>query len=312
MTTDFTAAHAALVTRLQELKKERQAVILAHNYQLGEVQDVADFLGDSLDLSKKAASTDAKVVVFAGVHFMAETAAILSPEKTVLLPEPRAGCPMADMASAAQLRALKKEHPDAKVICYVNTSAEVKALCDVACTSANAAQIVERFPKDQKIIFVPDQNLGQNVMRQSGHTNMVLWPGCCPIHDRMTAEHVEARRRQFPGAPVVVHPECRPEVVEAADAALSTSGILSYAAQSDAETILIGTELGIMYRLAKENPNKTFVPVTEQAICPDMKLITVAKLVECLEKMQTKVTVPEEIRGRARKAVLRMTGDEPL
>jgi len=296
-----------LLERLEELRKSRDAVILAHNYQLGEVQDVADFIGDSLDLSRKAASTDKAVIVFAGVHFMAETAAMLSPDKTVLLPEPRAGCPMADMVDAESLRALKAEHPGAAVVCYVNTSAEVKAECDVCCTSANAAEIVSRFPEDQEIIFVPDRNLGANVKRQTGRERMVLWPGYCAVHDRILPDHVRLRREQFPEAAVVVHPECRPEVVELADAALSTSGILRFAAETDAKTVLVGTELGIVHRLQKESPSKIVIPVTEQAVCANMKGTTLEKVVRSLETLEPKIEVPEPIRSRAAEAVRRMT-----
>ncbi len=300
------ADRSELVARIDELRQRRSAVILAHNYQLGEIQEIADFLGDSLDLSKKAKSTEAEVIVFCGVRFMAETAAILSPDKVVLLPEPRAGCPMADMADAAALRALRAEHPEAKVVCYVNTTAEVKAECDITCTSANAAEIVSRFPEDQEIIFVPDRNLGANVQNQTGR-ELILWSGCCSVHDRIRPEDVDRRRAQFPEAKVIVHPECRPEVVERADAALSTSGMVRFAAETEAPTVIVGTELGLSYRLQKENPDKRFVPLTEQAICPDMKITTLEKVAAALENRSPRITVPEEIRARAERAVLRMT-----
>lgn len=298
---------ADLQRRVRELREERGAVVLAHNYQLGEVQEVADFLGDSLDLSKRAAETDAKVIVFCGVRFMAETAAILSPDKVVLLPEPAAGCPMADMIDAESLRAMKAKHPGAAVVCYVNTSAEVKAEADVCCTSANAAEVVSRFPADREILFVPDRNLGRNVQLQTGRERMTLWPGFCNVHDRIRPEHVARRRAEHPAAAVIVHPECRPEVVELADAALSTSGMVRFAAETEARTVVVGTELGLIYRLAKENPDKTFVPLTEQAVCPTMKMTTLEGVVWALESLEPRVTVEEEVRRRAEVAVRRMT-----
>jgi quinolinate synthase len=301
-----TRDHAALVEKLGELRRLRNAVILAHNYQLGEVQDVADFLGDSLDLSRKAMATDADVIVFCGVHFMAETAAILSPHKTVVLPEPRAGCPMADMIDAETLRDLRGKHPGAVVVCYVNTSAEVKAESDVCCTSANAAEIVSRFPPDQEIIFVPDRNLGANTAARLGR-EMILWPGFCAVHDRIRPDDIARRRARFPGAVVMVHPECRPEVVQAADVALSTSGMVRFARENTADTVIVGTELGLIHRLQKESPDTLFVPLTEQAVCPNMKLTTLEKVVAALESLEPRITVPEEIRLGAERAVRRMT-----
>ena len=297
---------AAIKARINELRRQRQAVILAHNYQIGEVQDVADFLGDSLDLSQKARRIDARVIVFCGVHFMAETAAILSPEKVILLPELRAGCPMADMIDVESLVDLKAKHPRAKVVCYVNTTAEVKAESDVCCTSSNAAEIVSRFPADQEIIFVPDRNLGANVQEQTGR-KLILWPGYCHVHDELRPEDIEQKRAQFPGAPVIVHPECRPEVVQRADAALSTSGMVRFAADTKAPTVVVGTELGLCYRLEKENPTKRFVPLSEKSLCPNMKRTTLRKIAAALETMEPRITVPEEIRLRAEQAVLRMT-----
>jgi quinolinate synthase len=301
-----TRDHAALVERLGELRRLRNAVILAHNYQLGEVQDVADFLGDSLDLSRKAMATDADVIVFCGVHFMAETAAILSPHKTVVLPEPRAGCPMADMIDAETLRDLRGKHPGAVVVCYVNTSAEVKAESDVCCTSANAAEVVSRFAPDQEIIFVPDRNLGANTAARMGR-EMILWPGFCAVHDRIRLDDIARRRARFPGSVVMVHPECRPEVVGAADTALSTSGMVRFARETTADTVIVGTELGLVHRLQKESPEKLFVPLTEQAVCPNMKLTTLEKVVAALESLAPRITVPEDVRLRAERAVRRMT-----
>jgi quinolinate synthase len=237
---------------------------------------------------------------------MAETAAILSPDKVVLIPEPRAGCPMADMVDAESLIAMKAKHPEAVAICYVNTTAEVKAECDCCCTSANAAEIVSRYPKDQEIIFVPDRNLGANVELLTGR-KMILWPGFCNVHDRIRPEMIDLRRAQFPEAKVMVHPECRPAVVAKADAALSTSGMIRFGAETEAKTVIVGTELGLIYRLQKENPGKLFIPLTEQAVCPNMKMTTLEKVATALENMAPRVAVDEEIRVRAERAVLAMT-----
>jgi quinolinate synthase len=299
------ATNKKLIDRIAKLKKEKNAVILAHNYQLGEVQDVADHVGDSLDLSRKAAATSADVIVFAGVHFMAETAKILSPKKTVLLPSLHAGCPMADMVDADSLIAKKKQHPDAVVVTYVNSTAEVKAYSDICCTSANAVKVVESIPRDKKIIFVPDQYLGGYVQDQTGR-EMILWPGYCPTHKRITLEQIEQKRKQFPDAKLVVHPECRLEVSKAADVVASTSGIIRFAGESDAKQFIIGTELGIIHRLQKENPDKVFIPISEQAVCPNMKRTELETLVESMEKMQHRIELDEEIRKKAENAVLRM------
>ncbi len=294
-----------LVTRIDALRRERRAVILAHNYQLGEVQDVADFTGDSLDLSRKAAATDARVIVFCGVHFMAETAKILSPAKTVLLPDPESGCPMADMIDGAALRRMKAEHPGAAAVCYVNTTAEVKAECDVCCTSANAEKVVATVPPDREVLFVPDKYLGGHVMRRSGRA-MILWPGFCPTHARILPEHVERRKRENPGAVVLAHPECRAEVTALADQVLSTGGMIRFVRESPATTFVVATEVGILHRLQRENPGKTFVPVTEQAICPNMKRITLDKVLWALERMETRIEVPDDVRVRAEAALRRM------
>jgi len=294
-----------VVTRIDALRRERRAVILVHNYQLGEVQDVADFTGDSLDLSRKAAATDAQVIVFCGVHFMAETAKILSPEKTVLLPDPESGCPMAEMIDGAGLRKMKAEHPGAVAVCYVNSTAEVKAECDVCCTSANAEKVVATIPPEREVLFVPDKYLGGHVMRRSGR-KMTLWPGFCPTHARILPEHVERRKREHPGAIVLAHPECRAEVTALADEVLSTGGMIRHVRESPAATFVIATEVGILHRLQRENPDKTFVPVTEQAICPNMKRITLDKVLWALERMETRIEVPEDVRVRAEAALRRM------
>jgi len=295
---------ADLVQQLNQLKKERNAVILVHNYQRAEVQDIGDFVGDSLELSRKAAEIDADVIVFCGVHFMAETAAILNPDRIVLLPDSHAGCPMADMITADRLREKKKELPDASVVCYVNSSAEVKAESDVCCTSANAVRVIENLDSGE-ILFVPDQYLGHFVSTRTGR-EMHLWPGYCPTHARIQREDILQKKQEYPQAKVVVHPECRPEVTEMADAVLSTSGICRYAAQPEVRELIVGTENGIIHRLQKENPDTKFIPLSERAVCPNMKLITLEKVVWSLQEMETRVIVPEPIRIRAKRSVDRM------
>ena len=286
------------------LKERRKAVILAHNYQRGEVQDIADFVGDSLELSQNAARTDAQVIVFCGVHFMAETAAILSPDKTVLLPDLKAGCPMANMITAERLIAKKRELPGDTVVCYVNSSADVKAESDVCCTSANALKVVESLDTDE-ILFVPDQYLGHYIATKTDK-KMILWPGYCPTHVRIQPEDITAARARYPGARVVVHPECRPEVIALADEVLSTGGMCRFARQTDAREIIVGTEIGIIHRLSKENPDKKFIAASQKAVCPNMKLITLEKILWALEDMAHQVVVPEGVRARAGAAVDRM------
>ncbi len=299
------SADDELTAKIARLKQKRRAIILAHNYQLGEVQDAADLTGDSLDLSRKAAATEAEVIVFCGVHFMAETAAILSPGKTVLLPDRHAGCPMADMVDAESLRRKKAEHPGAAVISYVNSTAEVKAESDVCCTSANAAKVVNSISPGREIIFVPDKYLGTYAAEQTG-SELILWPGYCPTHRRILPEHIERRKAEYPEARVIVHPECRPEVTRLADNVASTSQMIRYATESKAQTIIVGTELGIIHRLQKENPRKRFIAATEQAVCHNMKRNTLEKIVTALEENRHIVSVPEEIRKRAASALERM------
>lgn len=296
--------NSSLEEKILKLKKERNAIILAHNYQLGEVQDIADFVGDSLQLSQNAAATSAEVIVFCGVHFMAETAAILCPDMTVLLPDTHAGCPMANMINAEKLRKRKQELPGATVVCYVNTTAEVKAESDICCTSSNALKIVESLDSDE-ILFIPDQYLGHYVSTQTDK-KMVFWPGYCPTHIRILPQHIIRLKQEYPHAKVLVHPECRPEVIALADEVLSTGGMCRYAGRADVNKMIIGTELGIIHRLKKENPDKIFIPVSEQAICPNMKLITLEKVLWSLEEMTPQVTVPEPIRIKAKAAVDRM------
>lgn len=262
-------------------------------------------MGDSLELSRQAAATDAKVIVFCGVHFMAETAKIFSPHKTVLLSDLDSGCPMADMITAEQLAAEKTKHPMAQMVCYVNSSAAVKALCDVCCTSANAVKVVLAMDPARPILFVPDQYLGHFAQEKSGR-ELILWPGYCPTHMKITVEQIAALRAQYPGAEVVVHPECRPDVVAAADQALSTGGILRHACEYKGQTLIVGTETGILHRLAKENPQKTFIPVNDKAVCPNMKRITLEKVLASLRDMREPIEVPEEIRVKALASVERM------
>ncbi len=295
-----------LTDRIQKLRKERNAVILSHNYQLGEVQDIADFVGDSLELSQKAARTEASVIVFCGVHFMAETASILCPNKTVLLPVIEAGCPMANMITAEDVRRLRKEHPKAMVVCYVNTTADVKAESDVCCTSANGVQLVQKL-ETEEIIFVPDQYLGHHISTETGR-KMILWPGYCPTHVRIQAADVHRMRAIHPRAEVMVHPECRPDVVALADLVLSTGGMIRHASATLAKELVVGTEIGILHRLRKENPGKEFIPLTEQTVCPNMKLIGLENILWSLEELTPEVKVAEDTRIRARKAVDRMIG----
>ncbi len=291
--------------RIAELKEQRNAVILAHNYQIDDVQAIADITGDSLGLSRQATQVEAEVIVFCGVKFMAETAAILNPDKTVLLPELEATCPMAAMITPEELRALKAEHPGAAVVCYVNSTAEVKALSDVCCTSANAVEVVNSIEPGRAVIFVPDRNLGHYVGLQTGR-DVILTSGFCPTHMRILPEHIEQARRSHPDAEVMVHPECRPAVVEMADVVASTSGMLRHARESEAQTLVVGTEVGLLYRLREENPDKEIVPLTPAAVCPNMKRTTLGSIVLALEEMQHRITVPPEVADAARGAVDRM------
>ena len=291
--------------KIRELKERRNAIILAHNYQVAEVQELADFTGDSLELSIKAADIKKDVIVFCGVSFMAETAKILSPGKTVLLPAERAGCPMADMITGEELRALKAKHPGALAVCYVNSTAEVKAECDMAVTSANAPRIVEGLPKDREIIFVPDKNLGAYVEKVTGR-KLVLWPGYCPTHARITPEEIRARKLERPDALVLIHPECPPDTLKEADEVLSTGGMCAFAKKSKVRSFIVVTELGILHRLKKENPDAEFLPVSPTAICPNMKLTTPGDVLHALETLSGEIKVPEDIRRRAELPIRRM------
>ena len=294
-----------IVEKINLLKKEHNAVILAHNYQIAEVQDIADFVGDSLGLSEQAAATEADTIVFCGVLFMAETAAILSPDKTVLIPDLEAGCPMADMITAADLIELKAKHPGALAVCYVNTPADVKAECDYCCTSSNAVELVNRLDKDKEIIFVPDKHLGQYVSDKTGR-DMILWPGYCPTHVRITEDDVLKAKQEHPEALVLAHPECGTAVYNLVDEMLSTGQMIKFAKQSSATQFIIATEIGIIYTLKKQNPEKEFFAATEAATCPNMKKITLEKVVWALQHSQYRVTVNEDITKRARASLDRM------
>ena len=291
-----------MISEIQKLKKDRNAVILAHNYTLGEIQEVADYTGDSLELARRAVEVDADVIVFCGVYFMAETAKILNPSKTVLIPVASAGCPMADMINGAQLRELKAAHPGAVAVCYVNSTAEVKAECDICVTSGNAEKVMSTIGRDKEILFVPDRHLGSHISSKEGR-EYVLWQGHCPIHNALSPEAVLKIRAKYPKAPLLVHPECPKAVRDLADECLSTGGMCAYALKSDADTILVGTEVGILHRLRKENPMKTFIPVSTDLVCADMKKITLENLYESLKDIKTKVEVPLEISERARRAI---------
>ncbi|MFH0828257.1 MAG: quinolinate synthase NadA [Candidatus Omnitrophota bacterium] len=290
---------------IKTLKKKRGAVILAHNYQLPEVQEIADFCGDSLELSRIAAKTEAKVIVFCGVHFMAETASILSPDKLVIVPDIEAVCPMANMLNASQLKALKKEHPQAVTVGYVNTSAQVKAELDICCTSSNAVAVVNSFKDAKEIIFVPDKYLGDYVAKKTGR-RLISWDGFCPTHIKITPEDVKREKKFHPKAKVMVHPECLPAVVAMADAVLSTSQMCKFAKDSLAKEFIVGTETGIIYRLKQDNLDKEFYAASERAVCPNMKRTTREKVFWALKELREEVRVSDDVRRRARKAISRM------
>ena len=294
-----------LRVEIRRLAEQKGAVILAHNYERPEIQDVADVVGDSLELSRKAAASEARLIVFCGVHFMAETAAILAPDRPVVLPVVGAGCSMADMVDVEGLQSLKAQHPDAVVVSYVNTTAAVKALTDICCTSANAVQVVRSVPPDREIIFTPDRNLGSWAAKKAGR-EVILWPGFCPTHQLIQVEDVQRAKAAHLGAKVVVHPECPPEVSEIADAVESTSGMIRYCKESYAKEYVIGTELGMLYRLSKECPGKRFYAITKLSVCPFMKLITLENLFAALENEGPVVTVDPDTRAKALRAVERM------
>lgn len=290
-----------VAARIGELKKAKSAVVLAHNYQVPEVQDIADFVGDSLELSRKAAALDARLIVFCGVHFMAETATILSPDKTVLLPDLAAGCPMADMITARELRGWKEQHPGLKVVCYVNTSAEVKAESDVCCTSSNAVGVVNSLGVDE-LLFVPDKNLAAYVARETGK-RIIAWDGYCYVHHRFKPDDVRAAREAHPEAEIWVHPECPLEVIDLADKTLSTGKMVSEARVTSCREVVLGTEKGIIHRLKKENPAVRFFPLREGALCVHMKMTTLDKVLAALENGIHPIEVPPDIAEKARGAI---------
>jgi quinolinate synthase len=293
----------SIIDEISQLKKERKAVILAHNYQRAEVQDIADYVGDSFGLSQKAVEADANVIVFCGVDFMAESAAILNPDKVVLNPMPEAGCPMARMISAHDVKALKDKYPGSEVVCYVNSAADVKAESDVCCTSSNAVKVVNSLEGDE-VIFVPDRNLASYTQKFT-QKKIHIWNGYCPTHHLITAGDVLVAKMEHPDAEVLVHPECRPEVVDLADKVFSTDGMLKYAREAKKD-LIIGTESGIIHRLGKENPGKRFYMLSSYTVCPNMKMNSLETVRDSLKTMKTPIRVPEDIRIRAKRALDRM------
>ncbi len=289
---------------IDKLKKEKNAVILVHNYQIPEVQDIADYLGDSLDLAKKASNLDFENIIFCGVDFMAESAKILNPNKNVILPEINATCPMAHMVNIDKLDKLKKEHPKAKVVSYINTTAEVKTYADICCTSSNGKKVVQTIDSDE-VIFIPDKNLGSYIQREVPNKNMILWPGFCSTHNNILKEDILKLKGKHPDAKVMVHPECRLEIIDIADYAFSTNGMVNYAKKSDTKEFIVGTEKDICYRLKNENPNKEFYPV-KSAICENMKKITAEKVLESLKTLEPKVNLSNEIMKKAKQPLEKM------
>ena len=294
-----------LINEILELKKSTGAVVFAHNYVAGEIQDIADFVGDSLELSLKARDCKADLILFCGVSFMAETAKVLSPESTILLPVPDAGCPMADMASAKEVEELRKSKPDAVFVAYVNTTAATKACVDICCTSANAEKIAASVPEDKEIVFLPDRNLGRNVA-QTVERKYDFWNGCCPIHDKITCEMIAAAKAEHPGSPVIIHPECRPEVVKCADYAASTGKMLSIIKNDSAKSFVIATEEGIIHRMKKEFPEKEFYALNPCVICADMKKITLESVRDALKFRQHEVVLDAQTIEKARKPIEQM------
>lgn len=294
-----------LIEEINELRHKRRAIILSHFYQRPEIQDIADFVGDSLELSRTAAGTDAEVIVFCGVHFMAESAAILSPDKIVVLPDAHAGCPMADMVTVEVLRREKAKLSDPVVVSYVNTTAAVKAESDICCTSANAVRVIESIPRDRQILFVPDRNLGAYAAGQTGR-ELILWPGFCCIHDDLEPKAIREAKRKYPGALVMVHPECRPEVIALADKVASTSGMLRFAQESEAREFIVATEEGLTYQMSRRCPDKQFHVPSLELMCDSMKMTTLVKVREALKNLRPRITVPGETRNRALVALERM------
>lgn len=298
---------------IKALKEKRNAVILAHNYQIGEIQDIADFTGDSLKLSQEAAKTKADVIVFCGVHFMAETASILSPSKTILIPDLDAGCSLSGMVKAEDVRKWKKEHPEGLVVTYVNTTADVKAESDYCCTSSNAVRVVESIPKDKEILFIPDFYLGTYVKQKTGRSNITVWQGYCHVHVMIDSETIERLRKEHPRAEFLVHPECScmTKVMDQCDQVMSTEGMVRYARESKRNEFVVATEVGVLHKMRKENPRKEFIPAMREAVCNYMKVHTLEKIVSSLEEMRYEVKVPEEIRKRALLPIEQMLAAAP-
>lgn len=293
-----------VTSKIDKLKRENNAIILAHNYQIPDVQDIADFVGDSLDLSMRATKTDAENIIFCGVDFMAESAKVLNPDKNVIHPDIEAKCPMAAMVDAESLSWMKKDHPNAKVVSYINTTADVKAISDICCTSSNGAKVVKSLSA-KDIIFVPDKNLGLYVQRSVKNKNMFLWPGICPTHHNIKKEEILGLKKKYPKAEILVHPECRPGVIDISDHAFSTNGMVNHSKESDSKEFIIGTEKDLCYRLKKENPGKTFYPL-ETAICPAMKKVTLEKVLNSLKTLEPKIRLPDDIMKKAKKPLQRM------
>ncbi|OPY64987.1 MAG: Quinolinate synthase A [Syntrophorhabdus sp. PtaU1.Bin050] len=300
-----TLSQQALRERILELKKEKNAVIVAHNYQIDEVQEIADVIGDSLALSQYCASSPHELIVFCGVHFMAESAKILSPNKTVLLPEIHAGCPMADMVTAQDVKKMKQDHHNAAVVCYINTSADVKAECDICCTSSNAVKVIQSL-KEEEIVFVPDKNLGSYIAKKVPEKKMILWDGYCVTHHRVTSDDVRKAKAAHPDALILAHPECKPEVLELADFVGSTKQIIDFATASGEQKFIIGTEMGVLYRLKRDNPEKTFYLLSQGLICPNMKKTKLTSVYTALQEMKYAIELDNEILAKARGCLDRM------
>ncbi len=306
------ATREELFKRIEQLKREKNAVILAHYYTRDEVQQVADFLGDSLALSVKARDIDAKIILFAGVNFMAETAKVLSPDKKVLIPVPEAGCSLAESCDAAEFAKFKAKYPDHKVVSYVNTSVGVKALTDVCCTSSNALQVVESIPSEQPIIFAPDRNLGAYIQKLTGRDNMVIWDGACTVHEEFSLEKILELKQQHPAAKIVVHPECKAYIAEVADYVGSTAGILTYCGEVDATEFIVVTEAGILAEMRKQYPDKTFIPAPPMDStcgcneCRYMKMVTLENIASCLEAESPEVILDEQTRKAAERSIINM------
>ena len=303
---------AEKMERICALKRQKNAIILAHYYTLPEIQQIADFTGDSLALSAQAAKTDAAILLFAGVHFMAETAKILAPEKKVLLPEPQAGCSLADSCTADRFADFLKDYPDYTVVSYVNTSVGVKALTDICCTSGNAVEVVRSLPENEKIVFAPDRNLGRYIQKITGRKKMVIWDGACDVHERFTAEKILEMKQRYPQAKVLAHPECKEEVLAVADVVSSTAVLLKFASSDSCDTFLVVTESGILFQMQQENPNKRFIPVPPVGVesgcneCEYMKMVTLEKIYRTLLDESPEVILDEEVRRRAERSIQRM------